>query len=74
MGRAGRGRAPVSRALAFTTATTPAWKRVMGNKSQAQMSLAELQAAIGWMERNRLSEQLHLLDGDPRYAWSARKR
>jgi hypothetical protein len=46
----------------------------MGNKSQAQMSLAELQAAIGWMERNRLSEQLHLLDGDPRYAWSARKR
>jgi hypothetical protein len=45
----------------------------MGNKSQAQMSLAELQAAIGWMERNRLSEQLHLLDGDPRYAWSARK-
>jgi hypothetical protein len=49
-------------------------KRLMGNKSRAQMSLAELQAAIGWMERNRLSEQLHLLDGDQRYAWSARKR
>ncbi|WP_458097769.1 DEAD/DEAH box helicase [Roseomonas sp. WA12] len=49
-------------------------KRVTGNKSRAQMSLAELQAAIGWMERNRLSEHLQLLDDDPRYAWSVRKR
>jgi hypothetical protein len=38
------------------------------------MTLSELQAAIGWLERNRLSEHLHLLEGDPRYAWSARKR
>ena len=49
-------------------------KRVTSNKSRAQMSLAELEAAIGWLERNRLSEHLPLLDSDPRYAWSARKR
>jgi superfamily II DNA or RNA helicase len=49
-------------------------KRVSGNKSRAQMTLPELQAAIGWMERNRLSEHLHLLDDDSRYAWSVRRR
>jgi hypothetical protein len=49
-------------------------KRVAGNKSRAQMTLPELEAAIGWLERNRLSEHLALLDGDPRYSWSARKR
>jgi hypothetical protein len=38
------------------------------------MTLAELEAAVGWLERNRLADQLHLLDGDPRYAWIARKR
>ena len=51
-----------------------ALKRVTGKKSQAEMTLAELDAAIGWLERNRLSDQLHLLDDDPRYAWTARKR
>ena len=51
-----------------------ALKRVSGNKSRAQMTLAELEAAIGWVERNRLSDHLHLLDDDPRYAWTARKR
>jgi hypothetical protein len=49
-------------------------KRVMGDRSRAQMTLAELQAAIGWLERNRLCQHLHLLDSDPRYAWSACKR
>lgn len=49
-------------------------KRVAGNKTRAQMTLSELEAAIGWLERNRLAEHLSLLDGDPRYAWSARKR
>jgi hypothetical protein len=29
---------------------------------------------MGWLERNRLAEHLHLLDDDPRYAWSVRKR
>ncbi len=51
-----------------------ALKRVCGNKSRAEMTLAELDAATGWLERNRLSEHLHLLDDDPRYAWTARKR
>jgi hypothetical protein len=32
------------------------------------------EAAIGWLERNHLAEHLHLLDDDPRYAWTARKR
>jgi hypothetical protein len=49
-------------------------KRVFGNKSRAQMTLPELEAAIGWMERNRLADNLQLLDNDPRYAWTARKR
>jgi superfamily II DNA or RNA helicase len=49
-------------------------KRVTGGKSRAQMTLSELEAAIGWLERNRLSEHLDLLEGDPRYAWSVRKR
>jgi superfamily II DNA or RNA helicase len=49
-------------------------KRVTGGKSRAQMTLSELEAAIGWLERNRLSEHLELLEGDPRYAWSVRKR
>jgi superfamily II DNA or RNA helicase len=49
-------------------------KRVAGNKTRAQMTLSELEAAIGWLERNRLAEHLPVLDGDPRYAWSARKR
>ena len=29
-------------------------KRVTGDKSRAQMTLSELEAAIGWLERNRL--------------------
>ena len=49
-------------------------KRVMGGKARAQMSLVELEAAIGWLERNRLSAHQHLLANDPRYAWTARKR
>ncbi|NPD68201.1 DEAD/DEAH box helicase family protein (plasmid) [Lichenicola cladoniae] len=49
-------------------------KRMTGNKNRAQMTLAELEAAIGWLERNQLQEHLHLLDDDPRYAWTARQR
>jgi hypothetical protein len=51
-----------------------ALKRVSGNKSRAEMTLAELEAAVGWLERNLLSEYLHLLDEDMRYAWVARER
>jgi superfamily II DNA or RNA helicase len=50
-----------------------ALKRVLG-KSRAEMGLAELEAAVAWLGRNRVRDHLHLLDGDPRYAWQARKR
>src|SRR5215211_5064155 len=49
-------------------------KRVLGNKGQAEMRLPELEAALAWLERNRLADFLHLLDGDARYAWEARQR
>ncbi len=49
-------------------------KRVCGNKGRAEMGLADLEAALAWLERNRLSEHLHLLEGDTRYAWTAAKR
>ena len=48
-------------------------KRVLG-KNRAAMTLPELEAALGWLERNRLQDSLHLLDGDARYAWTARQR
>jgi hypothetical protein len=43
-------------------------------KGRAEMSLAELEAAIAWLERNRISDHLHLLQGDAKYAWTARQR
>ena len=49
-------------------------KRATGNKGRGEMSLAELEAALAWLDRNRLSEHLHLLEGDARYAWSERRR
>jgi superfamily II DNA or RNA helicase len=49
-------------------------KRVFGNKGRGQMTLAELEAALTWLERNRLSDHLHHLEGDPRYAWTAARR
>ncbi len=48
-------------------------KRVMA-RGRAEMTLAELEAAIGWLERHRLADHVGLLEGDPRYAWSARQR
>ena len=38
------------------------------------MTLDELEAAVAWLDRNRLSDHIELLDGDMRYAWSARQR
>ena len=49
-------------------------KRVLGNKGRGEMTLAELEAAISWLERNRLADHLHLLEGDHRYGWAARRR
>jgi len=49
-------------------------KRMMGNRSRAEMSLAELEASVGWLERHRLADHVNVLDGDPKYAWTARQR
>ena len=49
-------------------------KRVLGNKGRAEMTLAELEAALAWLERHRLVDHLHVLEGDPRYAWQVRQR
>jgi hypothetical protein len=38
------------------------------------MKVQELEAAISWLERNRLADHKAVLDGDPRYAWTARQR
>jgi hypothetical protein len=43
-------------------------------KSRTAMTLAELEAVIGWLERTRLAEYWHLLANDPRYRFSARQR
>jgi superfamily II DNA or RNA helicase len=50
-----------------------ALKRVL-RKGRAEMSLEELEAAAAWLERNRLFDHLHLLEGDARYGWTARQR
>ncbi|HQT77585.1 MAG: restriction endonuclease subunit R [Rhodospirillales bacterium 20-64-7] len=49
-------------------------KRIMGNRSRGEMTIAELEASLGWLERHRLSDHLDLLQGDPKYAWTVRKR
>ena len=50
-----------------------ALRRVLG-KSRAAMTLDELEAAVGWLERNRISDHLHRLARDPQYRWSSRQR
>ncbi len=49
-------------------------KRVHGGRGRADLTRAELEAAIGWLERNRLADHIHLIENDPRYAWSARRQ
>ena len=67
-----RARASSASAPTRTTATNAVLKRVTG-KGRREMGAAELEAALGWMERNRLRDHLHLLDGDARYAWDVRR-
>ncbi|MBV9748836.1 MAG: hypothetical protein JO157_08470 [Acetobacteraceae bacterium] len=45
----------------------------MLGKARSAMTLCELEAAASWLERNRLADHLHVLDGDTRYAWQARQ-
>jgi hypothetical protein len=48
-------------------------KRLFG-KARGVMTQAELEAEIGWLERNRIRSHLELIQDDPRYGWSARQR
>lgn len=48
-------------------------KRVLG-KGRGEMGAAELDAAVSWLERNRLADHIGLLDGDTRYTFEARRR
>ncbi len=49
-------------------------KRRTGNKPRAQMSLSDLEAAVSWLERNRLADHAAVLKDDPRYGWTVRQR
>jgi hypothetical protein len=48
-------------------------KRVLG-KPRAAMTLPELEAAVGWLDRNRAADHLELLRDDHRYRWALRRR
>ncbi|WP_191062568.1 hypothetical protein [Geminicoccus harenae] len=48
-------------------------KRLFG-KARGVMTQAELEAVIGWLERNRIRSHLDLIQDDPRYGWSTRQR
>jgi hypothetical protein len=63
----------IARGAGAHHAFSAALKRVMG-KARAEMSLAELEATVAWLERNRIADHLHLLKGDGRFAWTARQR
>ncbi len=43
-------------------------------KPRAEMTLSELEAVVGWLERNRLSDHLHVLENDQQYHHSAARR
>jgi superfamily II DNA or RNA helicase len=49
-------------------------KRVCGGKGRSEMTLSELEAALAWLERNRLAHHLNVLENDTRFAWTAARR
>jgi superfamily II DNA or RNA helicase len=49
-------------------------KRVCGGKGRSEMTLSELEAALAWLERNRLADHLNVLENDARFAWTAARR
>ncbi|MCB4825471.1 DEAD/DEAH box helicase [Roseicella aerolata] len=65
---------PAGRGDGLYHAYNAALKRATGGKSRATMSLAELEAAVEWLGRNRLRDHLHLLEADHRYGWRIRPR
>ena len=48
-------------------------KRVFA-KPRAAMTQAELEALVAWLEHNRVSGHLELIQDDQRYEWSTRQR
>lgn len=48
-------------------------KRVLGNKPRGEMTISELESSVAWLERNRVSEHLHILDQDSKYLWEKHK-
>ena len=65
---------PAGRGDGLYHAYNAALKRATGGKGRAEMTLAELEAAVEWLGRNRLRDHLHLLDGDHRFGWRSRPR
>src|SRR3712207_1747256 len=49
-------------------------ERGLGNKGRGVMTVPELDAALAWLERDRLADHLHLLVNDARYTREARRR
>ena len=49
-------------------------ERELGGSTAWDWQPIQLEAALAWLERNRLSDHLHLLEGDSRYAWTAARR
>jgi superfamily II DNA or RNA helicase len=49
-------------------------KRQTGGRSRVSLKTDELEAAIAWMERNRISDHLGTIEGDPQYKWSDRRQ
>jgi superfamily II DNA or RNA helicase len=48
-------------------------KRLLG-KARAVMTQAELEAEIGWLERNRIRDHVGLIQDTPHCSWSAQQR
>jgi hypothetical protein len=65
---------PTGRGDGLYHAYNAALKRATCGKSRAEMTLAELEAAVEWLGRNRLRDHLQLLEGDHRFGWRARPR
>jgi superfamily II DNA or RNA helicase len=49
-------------------------KRTLGDKRRSELSIEELEAAIGWLERNRIRDHLGLIADDTHYRWSSRRQ
>lgn len=48
-------------------------KSVMGGRRRSEWTIEELESALGWLERNRISEHRACIEDDPRYKWSSRR-